>query len=171
MSVTYLSLHLCASWVRARSSTTREEVDSSSIRVKRPPEREPDKNNLTRYFIHPSWSSHAHLIRSTFLIQMTYMHVLTGTVCVLRAYQYVISDLSLVPITSSQRFSYAFPFPYLSNLTHLNVLWMFVCVCVCMKYKGTEQENGNTLWRIESLVRFPNSHLNTHTQVLFIVER
>ena len=136
MSVTYLSWHLCASWVRARSSTTREEVDSSSIRVKRPPEREPDKNNLTRYFIYPSWSSYAHLIRSTFLIQMTYMHVLTGTVCVLRAYQYVISDLSLVPISSSQRFSYAhpFPFPYLSNPTHLNVLSMLgvrVCVCVC----------------------------------------
>ena len=168
MSVTYLSLHLCASWVRARSSTTREEVDSSSIRVKRPPEREPDKNNLTRYFIHPSWSSHAHLIRSTFLIQMTYMHVLTGTVCVLQAYQYVISDLSLVPISSSQRFSYAhpFPFPYLSNPTHLNVLSM---LCVCVWNTRAQNKKMVTLFDVSRVSYDFRTHIWTHTHRYYLL--
>ena len=135
MSVTYLSLHLCASWVRARSSTTREEVDSSSIRVKRPPEREPDKNNLTRYFIYPSWSSYAHLIRSTFLIQMTYMHVLTGTVCVLRAYRtwFPVSLLCLSRLLNISLTHIPFLSPT-SQIPHILMFyrcWVCVCVCVC----------------------------------------
>ena len=87
MSVTYLSLHLCASWVRARSSTARKEADSSSIRIKTSTDEEAtstkqshslQKHHISLFII--SCSSHS-LIQT--FIPITYMHVLTGTMDVM----------------------------------------------------------------------------------------
>jgi hypothetical protein len=122
------------------------------------------QNNLTRYrnITYPSSSSHAHLTHSNF--NYNYLHacinrydVYVEHIRIVRSFRSLFTNLVFSP------FSYAhhFPFTYLSNRTHLNVLSMFacvcVCVCVCMKYKGTEQENIITLCRIPSLVRISDS--------------